>query len=201
MPLDSQPEPIAPEAAADGTALLLVDMISCWDFPDADRLLPGALAIAPRLAALKARCRDAGVPVIYANDNRGRWRSDFRTLVEQSLEGGGDAAAITRALLPGPEDYFVLKPSQSAFFATPLELLLQHLEARRIVIAGVASDQCVLASAMDAGMRSLEAVIPSDCVATQDEARHQAVLRQFEEVHRLQVVPAAQLRLPPAQRG
>ena len=41
----------------------------------------------------------------------------------------------------------------------------------------------------------------SDCVATQDEARHQAVLRQFEEVHRLQVVPAAQLRLPPAQRG
>ena len=74
--------PLAAEPARGGTALLVVDMISAWDFPDAGTLAPRALRIAPRIAALKARCQAAGVPVIYANDNRGRWRSAFGELVD-----------------------------------------------------------------------------------------------------------------------
>src|SRR4051794_23052922 len=123
MSHQSQPAPIAPDVAPRGTALLVVDMISCWDFPDADKLVRGARRIAPNIAALKARCRETGTPVIYANDNRGRWRSDFPMLVGESLERGGMAAEITRALEPEHDDYFVLKPSQSAFFGTPLEIL------------------------------------------------------------------------------
>lgn len=52
--------PLAPERAAGGQALLIIDMISCWDFPDADKLLPGAVAIAPAIAAFKQRCGRAG---------------------------------------------------------------------------------------------------------------------------------------------
>jgi hypothetical protein len=121
-------------------------MISCWDFPDAEKLLPGAHAIAGRIAALKARCTRAGVPAIYVNDNRGRWRSDFPKLVELSLAAGGAGAEITSALLPEETDYFVLKPKQSAFFATPLELLLAYLKATRLIVTGVASDQCIWAT-------------------------------------------------------
>ncbi len=78
------------EQARDGMALLIVDMISGWSFPDAEKLLPGAVRIAPRIAiaALKARCAQAAVPVIYANDNLGRWRSDFGKLVALSLDCG-----------------------------------------------------------------------------------------------------------------
>jgi nicotinamidase-related amidase len=195
MLASSQPDPIVPETAAGGTALLVVDMISCWDFPDSDKLLPGARRIAARIAALKARCRKSGVPVIYANDNRGRWRSDFPALVDLSLGCEGPAAAITRALEPAPEDYFVLKPSQSAFFATPLELLLRHLAVKRIAITGVASDQCVLATVLEARMRSLEVVVPRDCVATQSSARNHVLLRQLEQVHRVPTTPAARIRL------
>lgn len=176
------------------TGLVIIDMISSWDFPDADKLLPGVQGIVDNISALKSRCRRAGVPVIYANDNRGRWRSNFPELVQRSIEAGGASAAITRALLPAQDDYFVLKPSQSAFFATPLELLLRHLKMRRIMVVGVASDQCVLSTALDARMRSLDVTIPRDCVASQTQARQAAVLKQFEEVHRLATPPSARIR-------
>lgn len=195
MTSSEQPEPIAPDTAAGGTALLVIYIISCWDFPDADKLLPNAWRITRPIAALKARCRRAGAPVIYANDNRGRWRSDFPALVDLSLECGGTGGAITQALQPARDDYFVLKPSQSALFGTPLELLLGHLEVRRIAVAGVASDQCVLSTVLEARMRSLEVVVPSDCVATQSSARNRTVLRQFEAVHGVSVTAGSRIRL------
>ncbi|RST48531.1 isochorismatase family cysteine hydrolase [Variovorax sp. DXTD-1] len=192
----SPPPVLASTPAAGHTALLIIDMISCWDFPDAEKLLPGAHAIAGRIAALKARCTRAGVPTIYVNDNRGRWRSDFPKLVEMSLASGGAGAEITSALLPGEKDYFVLKPKQSAFFATPLELLLAYLKARRLIVTGVASDQCIWATLADAGMRDLEALAPRDCVASQTPERNQRFLRQAEEALLVRTTPGPRIRLP-----
>ena len=190
------PKGLGAEAAPGGTALLIVDMISCWSFPDAEKLLPGAVAIAPRIAALKARCARASVPVIYANDNMGRWRSDFARLVALSLDGGGNAAAITTALRPSENDYFILKPKHSAFYATPLTLLLQDLQVQRLMICGVASDQCVLASVAEARMRDIEVVIPRDCVASQTQERNAVALRQFAEVFKLRTPLGSRLALP-----
>src|SRR5258706_790196 len=133
-------------------------MINDWTFTDAAKLLPQAAAVAPRIAAFKARCRRAGVPVIYANDNRGHWRSDFREVVQRSLAAGGMGSRITEQLMPDDDDYFVLKPKHSAFFGTPMDLLLHHLHANRLFIAGVASDQCVVTTAVAARMRDYEVV-------------------------------------------
>lgn len=167
------------------SALLIIDMISCWDFPDAEHLLPHALRIARPIANIKRRCKQNGLPVIYANDNRGRWQSNFSNLVDLSLERDGDSRAITQILMPEQDDYFVLKPKQSAFFGTPLELLLQHLGVSRLIVTGVASDQCVLVTAVEARMRDLSVVVPRDCIATQSEARNHAVLLQLENSHKL----------------
>ena len=101
MPTRRKPRnALADRDAAGGIALLIVDMISDWTFPDADKLLPPSAAVAPHIAAFKARCRRAGVPVIYGNDNRGQWRSDFRDVVERSLAAGGPVRRITELLLP-----------------------------------------------------------------------------------------------------
>jgi nicotinamidase-related amidase len=59
-------------------ALILIDVINDFDFPRAPSLLRYALPAAQRIAALKERAKRARIPVIYANDNFGRWRSDFR---------------------------------------------------------------------------------------------------------------------------
>jgi nicotinamidase-related amidase len=72
---------------------------------------------------------------------------------------------------------------------------LEHLAATRIVLTGVASDQCVLATAADARMRDYEVVIARDCVASQSAWRHKTALRQFEEVHGLAVPLSSRIRL------
>jgi nicotinamidase-related amidase len=197
MPSHRTATPLAAEGRAAGaTALLIADMISRWQFPDADRLLPHAAAIAPHIAALKARCRRAGVPVIYANDNDGMWRSDFRRVVEGSLRQGGAGARITEQLAPDDDDYFVLKPKHSGFFLTPLDLLLQHVEAKRLIVTGVASDQCVVATAVDARMRDYEVIVPRDCVATQSALRNRRAIEHFEAALTVRTTPSPRLRLP-----
>jgi nicotinamidase-related amidase len=178
-----------------GTALLVVDMISSWDFEDAAPLARQALRIVDAIARLQRRCRRAGVPVIYANDNRGRWRSDLRQQVAQALASEGPGAPITAVLQPGPEDYFVLKPLHSAFFGTPLHLLLLQLQLRRLVLVGVSSDQCILATAQDARMRDFEVVVPRDCVASQTAARTRASVRHYGEVMKIPTPLSSRLRL------
>jgi nicotinamidase-related amidase len=184
--------PLAQERARHGTALLIVDMISEWSFPDAPRALAQALRIAAPIAALRARCRKAGIPVIYANDNQGRWRSDFRDLVERAAAAGG--RRIVELLEPDADDYFVLKPKHSAFFGTPLDMLLRHLQAQRLVLTGVSSDQCLLATAAEARMRDYDVVAPRDCMASLTAARHARAVQHFEDVLTVRTTPSPQLR-------
>jgi nicotinamidase-related amidase len=200
VPSPNKPRnPLASERAAGASALLILDLISEWKFPDADKLLPHALAVAPQVAALKARCRRVGVPVIYGNDNHGRWRSDLRQVVEASLAAGGAGARLTALVAPDDDDYFVLKPKHSAFFGTPLDLLLQHLEVRRLLLAGVASDQCVVATAMDARMRDYEVVVAGDCVATQSRSRNRRALEHFQAALAIATPQGSRIRLPRAR--
>src|SRR6476661_8545787 len=66
-------------------ALLLIDVINDLDFPEANQLLRYARPMARKLLRLKQRAKKVGVPVIYVNDNFGRWRSDFRRQVAHCL--------------------------------------------------------------------------------------------------------------------
>ena len=85
-------------------ALLLVDVINPLDFPEGDQLLRYAVPAAECLAALKGRARAAGVPVIYANDYFGRWRSDLSAVVADGVasntaEDRDAALALMRRVL------------------------------------------------------------------------------------------------------
>jgi len=195
MPSDPSKAPLAEDRAAGSTALLVVDMFSTWDFPGADALAPGAIAIAPRIAALQRRCARAGVPVVFVNDNQGRWRSDSSALLRRCAEGSDTGARIAAALAPTDDDYIVLKPKHSAFFATPLDLLLRHLRARRIVLTGVATDQCIFLTAVEARMQDYAVAVPEDCVAAQTMARGRAALGQLKTAHRIAIGAAKTLRL------
>ncbi len=163
-------------------ALLLVDVINPLDFPEGDQLLRYAVPAADRLAALKVRARAAGVPVIYANDNFGRWRSDLSAVVTRCDEPGCRGRELAARLRPDPDDYFVLKPKHSAFFATTLDTLLRYLGTRTVVIGGFAADICVLFTANDAYMRDLEIVVPADGVASNTAEDRDAALALMRRV-------------------
>jgi len=174
-------------------ALLLVDVINPLDFPEADQLLRYAAPAAERLAELKVRARKAGVPIIYANDNFGRWRSDLSAVVERCREPGCKGRPLVELLKPGKDDYFVLKPKHSAFFSTTLDTLLRYLGTRTLVLGGFATDICVLFTANDAYMRDLRIVIPADGVASNDDADREATLALVRRVLKAKTPRAADI--------
>lgn len=183
----------APDESA--AALLLIDTINDLEFEGGERLLPLALAAAERIAALKKRAREHGIPVIYANDNFGKWRSDFRDVVEHCLHDGVRGQPLAELLAPQPEDYFVLKPKGSAFFATTLETLLDYLGCRRVILTGFATDMCIVFTAVDAYLRDLELFVPSDCVAAGSTARHEAALDYLADVLKADLTESGDLDL------
>ena len=171
--------------------VVVIDVINDLEFDGAESLEGPALAMAKALQPLLARARDAGVPVVYANDNFGRWRSDFHAQVEHCLHDDVRGREIVQMLHPGDDDYFVLKPKHSAFFATALDTLLAYLEARTLVLAGIATDSCILATAIDADMRDLHVVVAQDCVAAMSPERHQRALEHLRETLDVRTVNGA----------
>ncbi len=172
-------------------ALLIIDMINAFDFAEAEAMLPRALAAAKATAALKRRARQAGAPVVYVNDNFGKWRSDFRATLEHCLASPG--REIAALLKPDAEDYFVLKPKHSGFQFTALELLLAHLGTRTLVLTGVAGNFCVLFTAHDAYMRDFKLLVPRDCVASNAEADDRYALEHMAGVTKADTRPAGRI--------
>ncbi|HET7276430.1 MAG TPA: isochorismatase family cysteine hydrolase [Longimicrobiaceae bacterium] len=146
--------------------LLLVDTISDMEFDGGEELFQHALPAARNIARLKKRAKAAGIPVVYVNDNYGRWQSDLMKIVEHASSKGVRGRAIAELLRPEEDDYFVLKPKNSAFFSTTLAILLEHLGARTLILTGVDGNICILYTAGDAHMRDYRVVVPSDCIAS-----------------------------------
>jgi nicotinamidase-related amidase len=177
------------------TALLILDMISDFRFPEGAQAARAARRIAPAIARLRKRVHDAGSAVIYVNDNPGKWRSDGPALIRNAMSERSLGAEVASMLEPGKDDYFILKPRHSAFYATPLELLLEHMGARRLILAGVSSHQCVLFTATDAHVRNFELVVPVDCVASPSTAQTRFALKYFQDALGATVAPLPSLRL------
>jgi nicotinamidase-related amidase len=183
----------APDKA--GVALLLIDTINDLDFPGGDQLLEHALPMAERILDLKRRAREANVPVIYVNDNFGRWRSNFSTQVEHCLNDSVRGRPVAELLVPEPDDYFVLKPKHSGFFATTLDILLDYLGVSTLVLTGIAGNICVLFTANDAYMRDFALVVPSDCVASNTEEENRNSLEQMRRFLKADIRPSTEVDL------
>jgi len=115
-------------------ALLLIDIISDFEFEDGEKLFKHAFPMARKLADLKKRAKKAGVPVTYVNDNFGKWQSNFKFLLFHALDRKVRGSKIAEILKPDETDYFVLKPKHSGFYSTTLEVLLDHLESKTLIL-------------------------------------------------------------------
>ena len=170
------------------TALLLIDVINDFEFEGSEQLLRYALPAAKRLARLKERLAGEGVPVIYVNDNFGRWQSDFKEQIVRCSSVDSFGRDVANRLLPVEGEYFVLKPKHSGFYSTSLDVLLGFLGIETLILAGFASDICVLYTANDAYMRDYQLVIPSDCVAAESKERNALALRHMKTLLKARVV-------------
>ncbi|MCY1032384.1 cysteine hydrolase [Corallococcus sp. BB11-1] len=182
------------------TALLIIDVINDLDFPGGENVLPWARRMVERLAPFAQQMRQAGVPVIYVNDNFNLWRSNFADVYKHCTRRGSRGRMIARALKPSPDDYFILKPKHSAFFATSLVPLLEHLGTKKLMLAGIATNLCVFFSAHDAHMHEYKITVLSDCCCAESDKDHDLALDQLQRFLRVRVCRGDEVKPPRRSR-
>jgi nicotinamidase-related amidase len=172
------------------TVLLLVDFINPMKFDGAAELAPSAMEAARQTAKLRRALAKDGTRSIYANDNYGSWTSDFKALWKSCAALPGVAGKVAKAMAPTARDFTLLKPRHSAFYATPLDILLEQLRCKRVIVTGIAADSCVLFSAMDAYLRGYSLWVPADCVAAESADARDKALEQMARVLKADVRPS-----------
>jgi len=173
--------------------LIIIDMINDLEFPGGDKLLKSALPVAENIRRLKDKLKQTGVAIIYANDNFGRWQADFDAQISHCLNDNVRGEPIVKLLQPDEDDYFILKPKQSAFFSTTLDTLLKYLKTKTLILTGLTGDVCVLFTALDAYQRDFHIFIPSDCTASIKTADNETMLRQMERIIKSDIRPSTEL--------
>lgn len=176
-------------------ALLIIDMINDFEFPGGEVLFAAALPVAENIARLKQCAQEAGIPVIYINDNFGKWQSDFQQQVSHCLNDGVRGEPIARLLQPDAKDYSVLKPKHSAFYATPLDLLLTYLKVNTLILTGIAGDACILFTVSDAFMRDYHLFVPADCIASLTDEANSHSLEQMHTTLKADIRASAEIDL------
>lgn len=176
-------------------ALLLIDVINDYNFEDGEKLLEHAKPMTQKITLLKKRAKVLNIPVLYINDNYGRWQSDFAKLVEHCKRKESRGKDIVQLIEPDDDDYFVLKPQFSAFYLTPLELLLDYLNVKSLIITGAAGNMCVQFTANDAYMRGYKLYLPQDCIASNEKDDNVKAIDLMEKVLKADTTPSEQLDL------
>jgi nicotinamidase-related amidase len=149
-------------AAVSRSALLVTDMITAYDFEDAEAVAEHAPGPVERIAELVARAGDEDTLVVFVNDNYGNWNGSRDDVLERALDGAHPE--LVEPIRPEHGHPFVWKPRHSAFYETSLNYLLRQHDVERVVLTGQVAEQCILYTALDAYIRHFEIVVPADAV-------------------------------------
>jgi nicotinamidase-related amidase len=163
--------------ARPNSLLLIVDMLTDYGFPDADRVLDGADSAVAAIRRARDVADDAGILVSYANDIHEDWRCSRDEICKRALSGA--RPDLVRPLLPRSQDAFMFKGQHSAFYGTPLAHLLHQEKVTEIVLTGQVTEQCVLYTALDAHVRDYPVALLTDAVLSIDQALGDAAHRMM----------------------
>ena len=180
-----------------GSALLLIDVINDLEFPGGEDLLEQAQPMAQRIAALKQRARRSEIPVIYVNEDAERWQPSFSRQVDRCLQNNVRGRPVVELLRPEQRDYFVLTSPHSVCFLSNLDVLLEKLHVRTLVLTGMAAGICERFAAHDAYLSGFRFVVPNDCVASKSEEGTASVLRQLRQMLNAEIRPSRDLLFSP----
>ncbi len=170
-------------------ALVIVDVQH--DFlPGGALAVPDGDAVVPLLAAWARKFHDQGLPVVASRD----WHPPDHCSFEAA---GGPWPPHCVAGTPGaelhpdlrlPEGVRIVDKAQtpdkdaySAFEGTDLDAWLRHRGVKRIFMGGLATEYCVLNSALDALQNGYELVVLQDAVRPIDAAQGDAALDSLQE--------------------
>jgi nicotinamidase-related amidase len=185
------------------TALLVVDMQNDFLVADAPVRVPGGTELVPLIAELAAQCRSAGFPVFYTQEMHRADLSDFGIELDfepaHCLEGSGGEELID-GLGVMPSDVLIRgKRRYNAFLGTDLDLALRIRGVENLIVTGVCTDVCVIATVHHARNLDYRCFVLEDLVAGTTVERHLAALECMSNAFALvgssaDVLPAFGLR-------
>jgi nicotinamidase-related amidase len=168
--------------------LLVVDMISDYDFPDAEQVTGNVEKAVPAIRRAREIADAAGVRVVYVNDMLDDWRCSREATVRRALDG--ERPDLVEPIAPRDDDAFFFKGRHSTFYGTLLAHYLSTTETERVVFTGQVTEQCILYSAHDAHVREYQVTILRDAVASIDEDLGQSALDMMRENVHAEIVDA-----------
>lgn len=169
------------------SALLIIDMLNDFIEEGGSLVVPGAKRIVPRLREILEAARSQGVPVIYVADRHRPDDREFSYWPPHAVAGTWGSEVI-QELAPAPGDYIVPKRRYSAFFGTDLDNYLRELEVRKLYLAGVLTNICVYATALDAAMRNYRVAVFRDGVASLSEETDAFIFQQLKDVLQAEII-------------
>ncbi len=168
----------------DKVALLIVDMQVGFVAPGAAMEVPQGRDIIANIQRLARFCRGVGMPVIYTRfiyspaipTLHGELHVEHKP-VQPGIEPGpgrpsnccleGDESShVTPELAPEPGDLVIDKHGYDAFHASPLDSSLRARGIENLIVTGVMTDICVLATVSGAMHHGYKVTVVSDGVAT-----------------------------------
>lgn len=186
-------------------ALLIIDMVKD-NFDDARKLSITPLAretLAP-LKALKRAFKQHGWPVVFATDAFRREDFIFTGRMKPHALEGTEGARVIDELASEEADLWLPKPRFSAFFRTSLDPWLKERGVSLCAVAGIATNFCVLTTALDAICCDFRTIILEDCTAAVSREVHQKTLDLYRRTALyplLRVVSSEEFLLEMKQEG
>jgi nicotinamidase-related amidase len=183
--------PAAQLLAETRSALLLVDVQNRFIFGAAGERdpAPSARVVEP-IAKLLATARARDVPRFYVTVGHPPG-ADAASWMRRLADMGSDVAArlkpqpvdmtewggaIPAAIAPQPGEVHLMKCRFSAFYETGLEIVLRGTGIETVVIGGVASYGCIIATYIDACSRGFFPLLCAEAVDGADPAMHKAAM-------------------------
>jgi ureidoacrylate peracid hydrolase len=158
--------------------------------PPGTVFVPAGAAIVPAIASLLEAARAADVPVIFVVHQIRPDGSDARSPFWTEAESVGDLypnvreqvvgagwTELAEGLEPQPGDHVLPKKRYGAFSGNDLQLLLRNLGVETLVLAGVETEICILATAFHAFNDDYRVVVAADGTAGLDRELADAALR------------------------
>jgi ureidoacrylate peracid hydrolase len=137
--------------------------------------------VLPRMQALQAACRAAGIEVMYTTieslTKDGRDRSLDYKITGFNVPRGSWDGRVVDAIAPGEDEIVLPKSSSSVFVSTQIDYILRNLGVQQLILSGVLTDQCVESAIRDACDLGYLVTQVSDACATFTSERQAASLR------------------------
>ena len=176
-------------------AVLVIDMIKDTFKNRESPLAVEGLAFLPVLNRLLKKGREAGMQVIFAMDSFLKNDYFFSGKLRPYAIRGTEGAEVINEIEKHPKDMYLPKRRFSAFYKTDLDQTLRVLDIDTVVLTGISTSVCVLATALDALSHDFKAIIIEDCCAGNSKEEHQAIVDTYRKT---MLYPF--LRIMPAER-